>query len=66
VTRIDSLPGDEHRVLVHSDGEDPREQLAKAVVGGGLGLLELRSRLLSLEDVFIQLVTDEERPAWPA
>jgi ABC-2 type transport system ATP-binding protein len=65
LTQVDGLPGDEWRVVVHADGDDPREQVAKAVVGAGLGLLEMRSRLLTLEDVFIELVTDEEAARWP-
>ena len=65
ISQLDALPGDEWRVVVHADGDDPREQLAKAVVGAGLGLLEMRSRLLTLEDVFIELVTDEEAARWP-
>lgn len=61
--QLEGLPGDEVRVLVHSDTGDPREELAKSLVYAGFGLREMRSRLLSLEDVFIELVT-EERPAW--
>jgi ABC-2 type transport system ATP-binding protein len=43
-------------------GRDVRRDLARAVVGGGFGLLELRPMRLSLEDVFLHLTT-EERPA---
>jgi hypothetical protein len=39
--------------------EDRREELAQAVVAGGLGLRELRARSASLEDVFIALTTEE-------
>jgi ABC-2 type transport system ATP-binding protein len=39
---------------------DLRRTLAAEVVGGGWGLLELRSVSMSLEDVFIDLVTKEE------
>ncbi|MGE3268275.1 MAG: ABC transporter ATP-binding protein [Chloroflexota bacterium] len=38
---------------------DVREQLAKAVVDGGHGLLELRMAGVSLEDVFLRLTTEE-------
>ena len=41
-------------------GRDVREQLAKEVIGGGWGLLELRSQSLSLEDIFLQLTTSED------
>ena len=42
-------------------GRDVRGELARAVVGGGFGLLELRPMRMSLEDVFLHLTT-EERP----
>jgi len=44
-------------------GQDVREQLARAVVDTGAGLLELRPLAMSLEDVFLRLVTHEEAPA---
>jgi ABC-2 type transport system ATP-binding protein len=40
-------------------GRDVRRDLARAVVGSGLGLLELRPMRVSLEDVFLSLTTDE-------
>jgi ABC-2 type transport system ATP-binding protein len=43
-------------------GSDVRRELAAAVVGGGFGLLELRQLHVSLEDVFVSLMT-EEKPA---
>ncbi len=49
-------------VTVESDlGVDLRGQIAAKVVGGGFELLELRSVSLSLEEIFMQLTT-EERP----
>lgn len=41
-------------------GTDVREQVARAVVASGCGLLELRPLAMSLEDVFLRLVTHEE------
>ena len=41
-------------------GSDPREQMARLIVGGGWGLLEMRQEAASLEDVFVQLTTTEE------
>ncbi|MFZ2445475.1 MAG: ATP-binding cassette domain-containing protein [Syntrophobacteraceae bacterium] len=38
---------------------DVRPEIARLVVGMGSGLLELRSVHLSLEDIFMQLVTEE-------
>jgi ABC-2 type transport system ATP-binding protein len=40
-------------------GADVREALAKALVDGGFGLLELRMAGVSLEDVFLRLTTEE-------
>ena len=40
-------------------GSDPRRELAAAVISQGWGLLELRGVSMSLEDVFINLITQE-------
>ena len=44
-----------------------RRDLSREVVGSGWGLLELRPMRISLEDIFLQLTTDEQRtePAEP-
>jgi ABC-2 type transport system ATP-binding protein len=44
-------------------GRDVRRDLARTVVGGGWGLLELRPVRLSLEDIFLQLTTEEQPQA---
>lgn len=44
-------------------GRDIRRELAKVVAVNGWGLLELRSVEMTLEDVFVQLVTKEEQTA---
>jgi hypothetical protein len=36
-----------------------RRELARTIVGGGWGLLELRPLHLSLEDVFLSLTTED-------
>ncbi len=41
-------------------GSDLRQELAAAVVQRGWGLLELQSSRMSLEDIFLQLLTKEE------
>ena len=41
-------------------GKDVREELSRAVVGVGAGLLELRPLAMSMEDVFLKLVTEED------
>ena len=45
-------------------GRDVRRDLARAVVGSGWGLLEMRPMRMSLEDVFLSLTT-EETPTAP-
>jgi len=42
-----------------ASGQDVRRQLAATVVGKGWGLLELRPVRLSLEDVFLQVTTED-------
>lgn len=44
---------------------DLRRELAAAIVGRGWGLLEMRREILSLEDIFVNLVTGEEPPDKP-
>ncbi|MBN2054158.1 ATP-binding cassette domain-containing protein [bacterium] len=48
-----------YTLLAHDDC-DVRREAAAAVVNAGFGLLELKSMALSLEEVFVQLVTEEE------
>jgi ABC-2 type transport system ATP-binding protein len=40
-------------------GRDVRRDLARAVVGQGWGMLELRPMRMSLEEIFLQLTTEE-------
>ena len=50
---------------VESDrGTDVRRELARAIVNRGWGLLELRPMRMSLEEIFLQ-VTTEEKPVEP-
>ena len=45
---------------VESDrGTDVRRELARTVVNRGWGLLELRPMRMSLEEIFLQVTTDE-------
>jgi len=45
---------------IESDtGHDVRRELARAVVGSGWGLLELRPMRMSLEEVFLSLTTED-------
>lgn len=42
------------------EGKDLRAQIASGIVHGGLDLLEIRAVGLSLEDIFMQLTTEEK------
>ncbi len=44
---------------------DVRRDVARAVVDSGWGLLELRPTRMSLEEIFLQLTTEEGRDAAP-
>jgi ABC-2 type transport system ATP-binding protein len=50
------------RVVAETDS-DPGREIAAVVVGAGLGLYEMRRTKASLEDVFLQLTTTEEKAA---
>ena len=43
-----------------SDASGVRKAIAATVVGHGWGLIEVRPLALSLEDLFVRLVTKEE------
>ena len=48
-------------VLVEADGQaEVRHAVARQVVRGGLDLFELKVRSVSLEDVFVELTTEED------
>lgn len=52
-----------HRVRVVSEsGAEPGQEIAATIIHSGLGLYEMRRIQASLEDVFLQLTT-EEKPA---
>lgn len=40
-------------------GQDPRPELARAVISAGLDLLEMRQETMSLEEIFLQLTREE-------
>ena len=45
--------------VASAQGHDVRRELARAVVVGGWGLLELRPMRMSLEEIFLSLTTEE-------
>ena len=46
-------------------GRDVRRDVSRTVVTNGWGLLELRAQQMSLEDIFLQLTTEEEAGGEP-
>jgi len=54
--RVDRAVGYE---VMSERGRDVRRELARAVVMGGWGLLEMRPMRMSLEEIFLSLTTDE-------
>ena len=60
----EDLPQQHHRLQVVSEGSgDPGGEMAAALVAAGLGLYELRRIRISLEDVFLNLTTQEKTEA---
>lgn len=47
-------------VVTGAEGADVREDVARAVVRGNWGLLELSAASMSLEEIYLKLTTDEE------
>jgi ABC-2 type transport system ATP-binding protein len=45
-----------------SPGQDPRPEVARAVVNAGYSLLEMHPVGLSLEEIFLQLTREEPAP----
>jgi ABC-2 type transport system ATP-binding protein len=45
--------------VASAEGHDVRRELARAIVSGGWGLLELRPMRMSLEEIFLSLTTEE-------
>ncbi len=63
VAEVDRQGGTVGYEVESEPGRDVRRQLAGAVVGAGWGLLELRPVRLSLEEIFLQLTTEERAGA---
>jgi ABC-2 type transport system ATP-binding protein len=52
------------KFVVETDsGRELRPELARVVVGRGWELMELKSQEFTLEDVFLNLVTEEDHEA---
>ncbi|MGH9769748.1 MAG: ABC transporter ATP-binding protein [Blastocatellia bacterium] len=66
VKNVEVKPSEDDLVDVDVESEsgtDLRAQIALRVVGGGFDLLEMRAVNLSLEDIFMQLTTEEKAEA---
>jgi ABC-2 type transport system ATP-binding protein len=64
VMRVLASPGGGYEVESER-GTDVRRELAKTVVNRGWGLLELRPMRMSLEEIFLQVTTDESAAETP-
>jgi ABC-2 type transport system ATP-binding protein len=56
--RLSHVGRGEWQVVVEGTGRDLEDAVARAIVGKGLKLRELRTRTLSLEDVFLKLTRE--------
>lgn len=65
VTNVDDRPGPRVLDIQTVKGADVRRELANAVVTNGWGLLELRSLRMSLEEIFLELTTQDRAEAEP-
>jgi ABC-2 type transport system ATP-binding protein len=64
VTRVLAADGATGGFEVESERDvDVRRELARTIVNRGWGLLELRPMRMSLEEIFLQVTTDESAPA---
>jgi gliding motility-associated transport system ATP-binding protein len=62
VTRVVASDGGGTFEVESEHGTDIRRELARTVVTRGWGLLELRPMRMSLEEIFLQVTTDETAP----
>ena len=58
---VEQVPevGDAAYIVSTTPGQDVRDELSRQLVNGGFGLRELRSLEMTLEDIFLRLVTEE-------
>jgi ABC-2 type transport system ATP-binding protein len=58
---LEDAPEHRYRIRLEAEpGTDPGRAIAATVVGAGLGLFQMRRSQVSLEDVFLQLTTEEK------
>jgi len=51
---------DSHFIVEYPPEQDPRSKIMEAIVQGGWGLLSMGAVEMSLEDIFLELTTEEE------
>jgi hypothetical protein len=51
---------DSHFIVEYPPEQDPRGKIMEAIVQGGWGLLSMGAVEMSLEDIFLELTTEEE------
>ncbi len=58
---VEALPSSDHSIVTieTAQGSDARSQVAAAIIRNGWALFELRGVSLSLEDIFLELTTDD-------
>ncbi len=58
---VEQVPevGDAAYIVSTTPGQDVRDELSRQLVNGGFGLRELRSLEMTLEDIFLRLVSEE-------
>jgi ABC-2 type transport system ATP-binding protein len=60
VQRVSTHEGNQNRLIIETDRtKDLRAEIAQCIVSLNIDLLELKLVDLSLEDIFMQLVTEE-------
>jgi ABC-2 type transport system ATP-binding protein len=65
VSAVDHRGGLEGFEVESARGTDIRRDIARTVVNNGWGLLELRPMRMSLEEIFLQVTTEEVEPTAP-
>jgi len=68
IVQIEGAHNDGHMIAMveGTQGKDIRSEIAAGIVGKGWPLYELRGVSMSLEDIFLQLTTDDASHAQPA
>ena len=66
--QVEQLPSSAHSIVTveTAQGADIRSDIAAKITGSGWPLFELRGVSLSLEDIFLELTTDDATHAQPS